>query len=115
MTPIPDTTIAASVKTWSTDQVATFFRELGYPESATALKREVSTLPKKASSHASNSMRPLQEIDGAALLLMERADIFMRLGLKMGPALKTYKAIRRLQKAFSRMKMKTNGPPTDDN
>jgi len=53
-----------SVKTWSTDHVAWFFQELGHADSAAIFKRE--------------------EIDGAALLLMERSDIFLRFGLKMG-------------------------------
>jgi len=38
-----------------------------------------------------------QEIDGPSLLLMRRNDVLTALGLKLGPALKIYQKIMRLQ------------------
>jgi SAM domain (Sterile alpha motif) len=39
----------------------------------------------------------LQEIDGPSLLLMKRNDVVRNMGLKLGPAVKMYTHIRRLQ------------------
>ena len=39
----------------------------------------------------------LQDIDGPSLLLMKRTDVVGNLGLKLGPAVKIYNQIRRLQ------------------
>ena len=39
----------------------------------------------------------LQEIDGKSLLLMKRSDVLTGLSLKLGPALKIYTHIQRLQ------------------
>jgi hypothetical protein len=38
-----------------------------------------------------------QEIDGPSLLLMKRNDVVGNMGLKLGPAVKIYNHIRRLQ------------------
>ena len=38
-----------------------------------------------------------QDVDGAAVLVMQRKDILLGLGLKLGPALKIYNRIRALQ------------------
>lgn len=38
-----------------------------------------------------------QEIDGPSLLLMKRNDVVVNMGLKLGPAVKIYNHIRRLQ------------------
>ena len=38
-----------------------------------------------------------QEIDGRSLLLLHRQDVLGGLGLKMGPALKIFSQIKRLQ------------------
>ncbi len=38
-----------------------------------------------------------QEIDGPSLLLMKRNDVVLNMGLKLGPAVKIYTHIRRLQ------------------
>lgn len=39
----------------------------------------------------------VQEIDGPSLLLMKREDVLSALGLKLGPALKLYRKIVRVQ------------------
>ena len=38
-----------------------------------------------------------QEIDGRSLLLMRRSDVLTGLSLKLGPALKIYTHVQRLQ------------------
>ena len=38
-----------------------------------------------------------QEIDGASALVLQRRDVLQGLGLKLGPALKIYHHIKRLQ------------------
>ena len=38
-----------------------------------------------------------QEIDGGSLLLLHRNDVLTSLGLKLGPALKVFKHVKRLQ------------------
>ena len=38
-----------------------------------------------------------QEIDGSSLLLLQRQDVVAGLGLKMGPALKVFEQVRKLQ------------------
>ncbi|VDP75679.1 unnamed protein product [Echinostoma caproni] len=42
-----------------------------------------------------------QEIDGACLLLMKRMDVLTELGIKLGPAVKIYERIKRLQSRCS--------------
>ena len=38
-----------------------------------------------------------QEIDGSSLLLLRRQDVIGGLGLKLGPALKVFNQVRKLQ------------------
>jgi len=38
-----------------------------------------------------------QDIDGASLLLMKRSDVLVGLHLKLGPALKIYNQVKKLQ------------------
>lgn len=62
---------------WTVDQVSSYFSGQGYPEEAAIFK--------------------LNEIDGASLLLMKRSDVLLGLQLKLGPALKLYGQVKRLQ------------------
>jgi hypothetical protein len=38
-----------------------------------------------------------QEMDGSCVLVLQRKDVLQGLGLKLGPALKIYRHIKRLQ------------------
>ena len=40
---------------------------------------------------------PFQDIDGRSLLLMHRNDVVSNLGIKLGPALKLFSCIKKLQ------------------
>ncbi|XP_054718211.1 histone acetyltransferase KAT6B-like [Uloborus diversus] len=64
-------------KKWSIGNVEAFIRHLGYDDEASAFRE--------------------QEIDGMSLLLMKRNDVLTGLGIKLGPALKIYKHIVKLQ------------------
>lgn len=62
---------------WSVKEVMSFFSSLGFPEEAKSFQN--------------------QEIDGKALLLMSRNDVLTGMSIKLGPALKIYVHIARLQ------------------
>ncbi|GLH08220.1 Supporter of activation of yellow protein [Gryllus bimaculatus] len=62
---------------WTVDEVSRYLANQGYPEEAAIFK--------------------LNEIDGASLLLMKRSDVLLGLQLKLGPALKLYGQVKRLQ------------------
>ncbi|KAK2145445.1 hypothetical protein LSH36_681g02022, partial [Paralvinella palmiformis] len=62
---------------WTIDDVVRFFEELGFKEQAIVFRE--------------------QEIDGKSLLLMKRSDVLTGLSLKLGPALKIYAHVQRLQ------------------
>ncbi|XP_068677105.1 histone acetyltransferase KAT6A-like [Montipora foliosa] len=62
---------------WTVTEVVSFFSSLGFPEEAKSFQN--------------------QEIDGKALLLMSRNDVLTGMSIKLGPALKIYVHIARLQ------------------
>lgn len=62
---------------WSCDDVETFVRFIGFPEQAATFRE--------------------QEIDGISLLLLKRSDLLTGMGMKLGPAVKIYGHIQRLQ------------------
>ena len=62
---------------WTPQDVECFIRVIGFPEQAASFRE--------------------QEIDGIALLLLKRVDILTGMSLKLGPALKIYGQIQRLQ------------------
>ena len=62
---------------WSIEDVVKFFADQGYHEQAEVFRE--------------------QEIDGKSLLLMKRTDVLQEMGLKLGPALKIYAQIQKLQ------------------
>ncbi|XP_067118416.1 uncharacterized protein [Centruroides vittatus] len=64
-------------KNWSIDDVVKYFVNAGFPEESAAFKE--------------------QEIDGKSLLLLKRNDVLTGLSLKLGPALKIYNHVRKLQ------------------
>ncbi|KAH3721050.1 histone acetyltransferase KAT6B-like isoform X2 [Dreissena polymorpha] len=64
---------------WSTEEVATFFTEKGFGDQAHAFRD--------------------QEIDGQSLLLLKRSDVLQGLSLRLGPALKIYNHVMKLQSA----------------
>ncbi|XP_045160400.1 histone acetyltransferase KAT6B-like [Mercenaria mercenaria] len=66
---------------WSITDVVHYFNEKGFSESANAFK--------------------VQEIDGQSLLLLKRSDVLQGLSLKLGPALKIYNHVMKLQTAGS--------------
>ncbi|XP_057379377.1 protein let-418-like [Daphnia carinata] len=74
--PNPDPTIPDASQ-WTSEDVQSYFSRLGFEEQATLLRHN--------------------EIDGPSLLLMKRNDIVVNMGLKLGPAVKIYNHIRRLQ------------------
>ncbi|KAK2176405.1 hypothetical protein NP493_664g02049 [Ridgeia piscesae] len=73
-------TLSASVpdaSDWTIDNVVEFFTDVGFTEQAQQFRE--------------------QEIDGKSLLLMKRSDVLMGLALRLGPALKIYAHVERLQ------------------
>lgn len=66
-------------RNWSISDVVSFFHEKGFNEQAEAFKS--------------------QEIDGQSLLLLKRSDVLQGLSLKLGPALKIYNHVMKLQTA----------------
>ncbi|OQR76905.1 hypothetical protein BIW11_07472 [Tropilaelaps mercedesae] len=70
-----------NVSEWSADQVAQFLAEIGYEKESKVFVE--------------------QEIDGASLLLLKRADVLSTLGLKLGPAVKIFRHISNLQEVVS--------------
>ncbi|XP_022245554.1 histone acetyltransferase KAT6A-like isoform X1 [Limulus polyphemus] len=69
--------IIPDAKDWTIDDVEKFFTQIGFPEQAPAFRE--------------------QEIDGKSLLLMKRSDVLTGLSIKLGPALKIYNHVKRLQ------------------
>ncbi|CAG2101319.1 unnamed protein product [Medioppia subpectinata] len=63
---------------WSPEDVGNFIRNIGFPEQSLLFKE--------------------QEIDGTSLLLLRRSDVLTGFHMKLGPALKIYSHIMRLQK-----------------
>ena len=64
-------------KDWSVDEVESFIKAIGYADQASLFKD--------------------QEVDGVSLLLLKRSDVISGMAMKMGPALKIYGHIQRLQ------------------
>ena len=62
---------------WSVSDVETFIRSIGFPDQASVFRE--------------------QEVDGIALLLLRRSDLLAGLELKLGPAVKIYGHVQRLQ------------------
>lgn len=62
---------------WTPEDVESFIKVIGFPDQAACFRE--------------------QEIDGIALLLLKRVDILTGMSLKLGPALKIYGQIQRLQ------------------
>ncbi|XP_038048457.1 histone acetyltransferase KAT6B-like isoform X2 [Patiria miniata] len=73
---------------WSIEEVVRYFAVHGFPEQSAAFQE--------------------QEIDGKSLLLMKRLDVLTGLSLKLGPALKIYNHVMRLQ-LFCKHGCKPNG------
>ncbi|PSN53578.1 hypothetical protein C0J52_00966 [Blattella germanica] len=65
------------VSSWSVEQVAHYLEQQGYNLQASVFRNN--------------------DIDGASLLLMKRSDVLMGLQLKLGPALKVYGQVKKLQ------------------
>lgn len=61
------------------EQVESFICDIGFPEQAVNFKKE--------------------QIDGISLLLLRRVDVLQGLSIKLGPALKIYAHINRLQRS----------------
>ncbi|KAJ8305725.1 hypothetical protein KUTeg_016270 [Tegillarca granosa] len=64
---------------WNVTDVVNFFSKVGFKEQAESFKE--------------------QEIDGQSLLLMKRMDVLTGLNIKLGPALKIYQHVMKLQTA----------------
>nr|XP_022318842.1 histone acetyltransferase KAT6B-like isoform X1 [Crassostrea virginica] len=64
---------------WGVEDVVKYFSNLGYKDQAEALQD--------------------QEIDGQSLLLMKRSDVLTGLSIRLGPALKMYQHVMKLQLA----------------
>lgn len=69
--------IQGNLAKWNIDQVSEYFSSLGFTEQCKAFRD--------------------QEIDGQSLLLLKRNDVLTGLSFKLGPALKIYKHVSRLQ------------------
>ena len=64
---------------WTPEEVSDYFKMVGFPNHAHVFVD--------------------QEIDGKSLLLLKRADVIERLSLKLGPAVKIYEHVTKLQQA----------------
>ncbi|XP_070562517.1 histone acetyltransferase KAT6B-like isoform X2 [Ptychodera flava] len=62
---------------WTIKDVSNYFRNQGFPQQAHVFEE--------------------QEIDGKSLLLLKRSDVLTGLSLKLGPALKIYNFVKKLQ------------------
>ncbi|XP_052777515.1 histone acetyltransferase KAT6B-like [Mya arenaria] len=72
-----DNTEYEDASNWSVNEVVQFFRDNGFPDHAYVFEK--------------------QEIDGPSLLLMKRNDVLTALNLRLGPALKIYQKVVRIQ------------------
>jgi len=82
---IPIDETIPDAKHWTTNQVYQYFSTHFKPELAQVFKD--------------------QDIDGQSLLLMKRMDVLTSLSLKLGPALKVYGHVRKLQTRKSHPKI----------
>jgi hypothetical protein len=69
---------AQNLLEWSSLDVADWLKNIGFPEQSLLFKD--------------------QEIDGSSLMLLRRSDVLTGFEMKLGPALKIYSHIMRLQK-----------------
>lgn len=69
--------MTANPQQWTIEDVATFVKFIGFPDQSMIFKE--------------------QEIDGISLLLLKRMDVLTGLSMKLGPALKIFGHIQRLQ------------------
>jgi len=76
-------------RNWTCEDVATYFEKLGFQPQASVFLKE--------------------EIDGRTLLLLRRSDVVSGLSLKLGPALKIFDHISKLQSCCAAGHI-TNGP-----
>jgi hypothetical protein len=69
--------LTAKPQQWTVDDVASFVKFIGFPDQSVIFKE--------------------QEIDGVSLMLLKRMDILTGLCMKLGPALKIFGHVQRLQ------------------
>lgn len=69
--------VVPNPQNWTSDEVEDFICKIGFPEQSIQFKE--------------------QEIDGLSLLLLRRNDVLTGFDMKLGPALKIYSHIMRLQ------------------
>lgn len=74
-----------------------FVSAMGFSDQAGSFKDQVSSLSFPLFVLAVHLSCDPQEIDGLSFLLLTRADILSRLSLRVGPALKLYQRVRKLQ------------------
>jgi len=75
----PNIILPPNLVDWCAQDVTDYFTRLGFPEQAPVFLRE--------------------EIDGKSLLLLKRSDVIESLSFKLGPAVKIYDQIAKLQNA----------------
>jgi hypothetical protein len=73
---------------WSCEEVESFIRLIGFPDQAVTFRE--------------------QEIDGLSLLLLKRSDLLSDMDLKLGPAVKIYGHVQRLQTLIQPANADTN-------
>ncbi|XP_033737494.1 histone acetyltransferase KAT6A-like [Pecten maximus] len=78
----PDASHYPDASRWTIEEVVIFFESIGFKEQADAFRE--------------------QEIDGQSLLLMKRSDVLTGLSLRLGPALKIYQHVTKLQTAHQK-------------
>ena len=89
---IPDVT------EWEPSQLRDFFSQKGFSDSTTDIfLQQVNNFQNYIHFLDLILHYNLQEIDGRSLLLMHRTDVISSLGLKLGPALKLFSCIKKLQ------------------
>ena len=88
---------------WEPIQIRDFFSEKGFSDALSNvflqqvrnIRIQVVCFSKKCNNFLNLSF--FQEIDGRSLLLLHRSDVVSSLGLKLGPALKLFSFIKKLQ------------------
>ena len=91
------------VSDWEPINVMNYFMKQGFPtEHAAVFLNEVSryhynVLHMFGRVATLTPLYSIQEIDGSSLLLLHRQDVIGGLGLKLGPALKVFNQVKKLQ------------------
>ena len=83
---------------WEPIQIRDFFSEKGFSDAlSNVFLQQVRNASSPFFTESVTKFPYFQEIDGRSLLLLHRSDVVSSLGLKLGPALKLFSFIKKLQ------------------